>query len=406
MGQTPNLGAISGLPVESRSGSGVVDVPICEIYQRKPPHTPMARLANGAVVTVKGFIRPQGHEPLYVVEYHGRMLGTDKSEQIEGLMRIFDLAVSQGGAQPTAAQADWARVIPLKGEKLDPKKDADRIKARDAAVKEIISARVDIHKRAFTRVKAKPNVYTEGRYYRTAKDTSPQARAYDAWLKTAVPALASGPDDPRLEAFRDTFPAEGNPSDVMTYDMTNITWGVGFSGHGGKGGVGLTEQLMLRLFNQDPAARNLFWQVGVSVTPETLLIVVDVARKIQLSGYPAERYFREQEDLLSLMVNMAQGEFQGPDQSSTEPHLRQRVFDAQFETFINSTLRGLDLLRIPSTIVRRLAVHANHAGLSGARLYGISDPAAAVEVIRQMLKARDREHLLGNVVNNLGAGTY
>ena len=405
MGGPPDLGHLAGLPVEPRSATGLVDVPICEVYQRKAPYTPIARLARGAVVPVKGLMRPSDGEPVYVVEYYGRMLGTDQSEKVAGLMRLFDLAVSAGPA-PERPEADWRTVIPERGTKLDPVKDAEQIEARDRAVATIVANRAGIEARPFKKVAAKPNVHTEGRYYRTSDDTAAQAKTYDTWLTSAVPALATGPDDPRLEAFRDTFAAEGNPSDVMTYDVTNITWGVGFSGHGGKGGVGLTEQLMVRLFNQAPAAREAFWNAGVSVTPETLLVVVDAGKKVQLIGALAERHIREQEDLLSLMVNVSQGVFQGPDRNAVDPYLRQRVLDAQFETFINSTLRGLDLAAFPNPIVRRLAVHAVHAGLSAKRLEGVADSATAVAIIRQMLKEQGKEHLLGNVVNNLGAGTF
>lgn len=406
MGSAPDLSYLKGVPVEPLSTSGVIDVPITELYGRNPPHTPLARVVSGMVLPVKGIIRPAEGEPVYVVEYMGRMEAgrNDQAEPLELLAKLFDLAVSdKGPAQkaPVPASSDWMTLLP-EGWRKAPAESKDAVQAM---CDRIAQARSGIHKRAAMYVQEKKGEYTAGHKLDTGIDaqhgddaTKAASARYDEWLKTAIPALATGPEDPRLITFRALFPAEGNPAAVMTYDQTNVTWGVGWAGKGGAG-VGACEQMMARLFNQDPGSKQAFWDAGVAIDG-TDLVVVDLTRRSKLRGIQAEQYYRTQPELLSLMVNVAQGELLSPDQKGPDQHMRQRVLDAQFETFLNLTLRGLDLNSMGRP-VWALAAHANHGGLNGGALHGLQTREQAVQEIRRQLKARGSEGLLDNFVRNI-----
>jgi hypothetical protein len=386
MGFTPDLGDVATQPVEPMDTVGVVDVPVTSLYDRNPPHAPVATLTRGATLVVKGIIRPSdpGKQPVYVAQYHGKMK-TKQSQQVEVLVELFSLAVSSQGpatAQPSAVQTanDWMAVVPDKGKKGDPE-------AMKPVLASIRDARAAVEDRKLSKVEKKPpNQPREG--FKSEADD--RTREYDRWLrrKETHPRLATGPDDLRWNVLRRFFSAEGRPSDMMTYDATNITWGPGFSG---MGSMGLTEQAMARLFNQSQEAKDAFWRVGVTVVGVDLVMVdvKDAANGVgeKLHGTAAENVLRLDKKLLSFFINVSQGHT-APGQAPPSETLRQKVLDAHFETFLNTTLRGSEgIIDGMEEMAAAVAAHAVHSGNHG---WGQFRGATTQPVVEERIKAQIR----------------
>jgi hypothetical protein len=375
----PDFGAdIETTPVEPENTAGTIDVPITSIYGRTKPYKPIATVTSGAVVKVKGFIKAQ--VPVYVVEYDGRMT-SQGSQKTDGLVRLSDLAVSsKGPAQPEKSAAmtgnDWMALIPGG----DPA-------AVTAALKAIEAARAAIDDRPLNTVKKDgPRVPRDG-FQSKADD---KTKDYNTWLGDAGtnPRLAADPKDIRWRVFKRVFKAEGSPSDIMTYDATNITWGVGFSGMGSPG-VGLTEQMMSRLFNQSPETRDVFWRAGVTVVGTDLYVVEvkDAAngKGDKLKNTAAENHLRLQTKLLSLMTNVTQG-YTETGQKDPNKAIRQDNLDAQYETFLNNTLRNSD--GIIDTMDETAAAVAAHAVHSGQHSWGEFAGAGTLGAVKGAIEAR------------------
>lgn len=361
MGGSPDLGDVANRPVEPMDTVGVIDVPIASLYARQAPHAPVGTVTSGTTLVVKGIIRPSDDhkQPVYVVHYHGRM-ALKQSEQVEVLIPLFDLAVSTNGpakAQPTAAQAanDWMTAVPEAGAAGDPE-------AQKPVLAAIRDARAAIEDRKLSHVEKKPpNQPREG--FKSEDDD--RTRDYDHWLrnKDTHPRLARGPDDVRWNVLRRFFSAEGRPSDMMTYDSTNITWGPGFAG---MGVAGITEQAMARLFNQSPEAKDAFWKVGITVVGVDLVMVniKDAGKGVgeKLHGTTAENVLRLDRKLISFFINVSQG-LTEPGQKNPSESLRQDVLDAHFETFLNTTLRGSEgIIEGMDEMAAAVAAHAVHSG--------------------------------------------
>jgi hypothetical protein len=361
MGFTPELGDVATQPVEPMDTVGAVDVPSANLYARKPPHAPIATVTSGTTLVVKGLIRPSGGSkpPVYLVLYHGRMV-MKQSEQTEVLIPLSELAVTTNGpakAQPTAGQTanDWMTAVPEKGQAGDP----EALKPVLGAIRE---ARAAIVERKLSHVAEKPpDQPREG--YKSEDDD--KTKDYDKWLrnKDTHPTLAKSPDDVRWNVLRRFFAAEGRPSDMMTYDSTNITWGPGFAG---MGVGGITEQAMARLFNQSPEAKDAFWKVGITVVGVDLVMVniKDAEKGLgeKLHGTVAENVLRLDKKLISFFINVSQG-LTEPGQTSPSQNLRQDVLDSHFETFLNTTLRGSEgIIDGMEEMAAAVAAHSVHSG--------------------------------------------
>ena len=255
----------------------------------------------------------------------------------------------------------------------------------------IEAERKGIERRAFRTVeKDAPTVPRSG----LMSKEDARTKAYRTWLDATDtrPVLAKSADDIRWRAFRKLFDAEGDPSKIMTYDATNITWGVGFSG-AGKPGVGATEQMMARLFNQSKISRDAFWRAGITVVGTELIAVrinnAAAGRAEKLHGTLAENFVREQQDLLSLMTNITIGIHQA-GQKDPDQTVRQQNLDAQFETFINNTLAGSDGIidkMSNDAYAAAVAAHSVHSGQHGWGQYkGVTGIAGVEAAIRARIK--------------------
>lgn len=347
----------------------------------KPKDEDLELIKKGEFWTQPGATRP---ELFYEVEYFGRMRGGAVDEPIKGYVLTNWITIGGQPAGPCAAVKanDWMSDIPEQG------------KTGDAAVisksaKMIQEERKNIESRPFSFVpkegETKPR---EGLMTKADERT----KAYRTWLDApdTRPSLAKDTKDIRWLAFKKVFDAEGNPSAIMTYDKTNITWGVGFSGAGNPG-VGLTEQMMARLFNQSAESRDAFWRAGITVVGTEMVAVkiinAEAGKAEKLRGTKAENFVREQKQLLSLMTNVTIGLHQR-DQKDPDEVVRQENLDAQFETFLHNTLRGSEgIIDGMTPHAAAVAAHSIHTGQHNWGQYkGVTDITGVEAAIKARIK--------------------
>jgi hypothetical protein len=195
-------------------------------------------------------------------------------------------------------------------------------------------------------------------------ETADASKRYMEWIEKTRP---TGATDRQWQVFKRIMEWEGYTSSVMTFDAANVTWGAGFAGLGARADKFKAGPKMLDiLFKSSPQVRAIFWEAGFSFIDQEL-VVVDEQRGFKLRGLDAELYVRGNKTLLSLMINVAQGEFlQGGKtpknkKGEAQPNdaIRQAVLDGQFQTFLAFTYRETDT---GSPDVVALKAHARHSG--------------------------------------------
>jgi hypothetical protein len=212
----------------------------------------------------------------------------------------------------------------------------------------------------------------------------PQSQDYDQWLSTAQATTAptERADDPsRLfhwKVYKKIMAWEGHPDTVMTYDAKNVTWGAGFAGRGGEKiqGGGAFEKLLARLKSGYAPASGVLWSAGITVENGEL-IVADPAKQWKLRGENAELYMRGDKQLLSLLVNLAQGENLGLNKQQSLG-MRQAVLDANFQQFMAGA--GAQLPAGGDVDVWALKTHAAHNGMT-------LPPGTSIETVVVQIKA-------------------
>ena len=358
----------------------------------KPTDADLEVIKKGQFWTQPGATRP---ELFYEVEYFGKMRGGAIDEPIKGYVLTNWITIGGQPAGPSAAMTanDWMNAIPDQGKTGDTAVIAKSAEAIEAE-------RKGIERRAFINVKAKPpTIPREGLM---SKDDA-KTTAYKTWLEAADtrPSLAKGADDIRWLAFKKVFPAEGDPSKIMTYDFTNITWGVGFSG-AGTPGVGMTEQMMARLFNQSAESRDAFWRAGITVVGTEMVAVkiIDAAagKAVKLRGTRAENFVREKQDLLSLMTNVTIG-LHKAGQTDPDEIVRQENLDAQFETFLHNTLKNsegiIDKMKDP--YAAGVAAHSVHTSQhSWGQYRGVTEITGVEAAIKAKIKSLEDKKAKGD----------
>jgi hypothetical protein len=338
----------------------------------------LAAVQKGQFWAKPGDTQPGLYDLYYEVEYFGKMSGMATDVPIKGYVYSSWLALNGTPAAPSQATQNnnWMSAIPERGQTGN----RDEIIKAATAIK---AEREGIEARAFSAVKK--DGPTKPRDGLQSKEDA-RTKAYAAWLDApdTRPSLATSTSDIRWLAFKGVFAGEGNPSTIMTYDNTNITWGVGFSG-AGRPGVGATEQMMARLFNQSAASRDALWRAGITVDGTQLIAVrIDNAatgKAVKLRGTQAENFVREQESLLSLMTNVTLG-LHTAGQQDPDAVVRQQNLDAQFETFLNNTLAGsAGIIDGMSNDPKAAAVaaHSVHSGQHGWGQYRSVTSLAGVQ---------------------------
>lgn len=364
----------------------------------KPSDEDLEVIKKGEFWTKPDIPRP---ELFYEVEYFGRMRGGAIDEPIKGYVLTNWISIGGQPAGPSKAMTDndWMTVIPDQGTK-------GNTEAISKSAKAIEAERKGIESRPFSFVAKEGD--TKPREGLMSKEDE-RTKAYKTWLDApdTRPSLAKGTDDIRWLAFKNVFAGEGDPSKIMTYDKTNITWGVGFSGAGNPG-VGMTEQMMARLFNQSAESRDAFWRAGITVVGTEMVAVriinAEAGKAEKLRGTKAENFVREQKQLLSLMTNVTIGLHQR-DQKDPDEIVRQENLDAQFETFLHNTLKGsegiIDGMK-GDPIAAAVAAHSVHTGQhSWGQYKGVTGLAGVEAAIRTRIKflenkkATDKDSKIG-----------
>jgi len=347
----------------------------------KPTDADLELIKKADFWTQPGATRP---ELFYEVEYFGRMRGGAIDEPIKGYVLTNWITIGGQPAGPSAAVTanDWMSAIPDQGKTGDTAVIAKSAQAIEAE-------RKGIERRAFSTVTAAPpTIPREG----LMSKEDPKTKAYKTWLDAADtrPSLAKDVNDIRWLAFKKVFDAEGDPSKIMTYDFTNITWGVGFSGAGNPG-VGMTEQMMARLFNQSAESRDAFWRAGITVVGTEMVAVkiTDAAagKAEKLRGTKAENFVRDQQDLLSLMTNVTIG-LHKAGQTDPDEFVRQKNLDAQFETFIHNTLRNSEGIIDKMKNDPYAAAVAAHSVHTGQHTWGQYNGVTGIAGVEAAIKAR------------------
>jgi len=361
----------------------------------KPTDADLELIKKADFWTQPGATRP---ELFYEVEYFGRMRGGAIDEPIKGYVLTNWITIGGQPAGPSAAVTanDWMSAIPDQGKTGDTAVIAKSAQAIEAE-------RKGIERRAFSSVTAAPpTIPREG----LMSKEDPKTKAYKTWLDAADtrPSLAKDVNDIRWLAFKKVFDAEGDPSKIMTYDFTNITWGVGFSGAGNPG-VGMTEQMMARLFNQSAESRDAFWRAGITVVGTEMVAVkiTDAAggKAEKLRGTKAENFVRDQQDLLSLMTNVTIG-LHKAGQTDPDEFVRQKNLDAQFETFIHNTLKNsegiIDKMK-NDPYAAAVAAHSVHTGQHTWGQYsGVTGIAGVEGAIKARIKSLEDKKAKGEKV--------
>lgn len=372
--------------------TGVCTASLTYIFNEKG--VKVATVQKGTQLRVTGYGTPVDsgldiYDLYYQVEYFGKMsgmwhAGARVDRPIKGYVdaSFLDLYGVPLGPSQAMGENDWMTIIPDPYHKGDP----DAIAKSALAIEK---ERKDIEERNFLPVaEGGPKVPREGMMSNKKEDA--RIQSYILWLKQedTRPRLATGKDDIRWLAFKKFFDAEGLPSHIMTYDWTNITWGVGFSGSG-RGGTGQTEQMMVRLFNQSPASRDALWRAGITVKGLRMVVVkiidASTGKAHKLWGTMAENYVREQKGLMSLMSNVTIG-LHMPGQQSPDEAVRQQNLDAQFETFVNNTL--VDSEGIIDQMKPTAAAVAAHSVLSDQHRWSQYEGVTSLEGVRAVIRWR------------------
>ncbi len=252
---------------------------------------------------------------------------------------------------------DPAAVAPKGGASSTPDADAEAVAqaaalaaAQDAAVAGIVAARGRIPARRMGR---SPN-NNAGWDYNPDKD--PDAAGYRSWVQTALPKGVKATDW-EWQVFKKIQPLEGQTGRFTTYDRT-LSVGAGFSTAGGQ-----TQAIIGKTFDALPEVKALAFAAGLIVSASGGMAVVDTDRKWILRDQDADAYIQVQPQLLSLLVDVSQGEVPtgtgAPDEKAIQ---RQTFLDVQWQQFLAVTLAGVTpRVRGWPLDSAVLAAHAKHA---------------------------------------------
>jgi hypothetical protein len=260
-------------------------------------------------------------------------------------------------APPKDIGVDPAAVAPKGGTSSTPEADAAATAeatafaaAQDAAVAGIVAARGRIPART---MRPSPNNNAGWDYN---PDLDPAAAGYKSWAQTALPSGVKATDW-EWQVFQKIQSLEGQAGRFTTFDRT-LSVGAGFSTSGGQ-----TQAIVGRTFDLLPDVRALAYAAGLIVSASGGMAVVDTDRKWILRDRDADAYIQTQTQLLSLLVDVSQGDVPtGTGSPDDQTKQRQTFLDVQWKQFLGGTLAGVTpRVRgwpIDSAV---LAAHAKHA---------------------------------------------
>ena len=283
--------------------------------------------------------------------------------------------------------------------------------AKDKIISNIVAARNAIPKREISRNPYGNNPVGNFHDPSRAKD-DPIAQKYNKWLGGSIPTDNFDPakveDQKKWQIFQKTILLEGQIGTITTFDGT-LTIGMGFSSAGKN-----AEKVMGKTLSALPEVKNLAFQAGLLVKQNKTVdsfMVVDTNNKWILEGTDASNYVQTNKELLSLIINVTQGnQTQQPGQPLDDDERikqRQAMLNAQWNTFLDGALRGIpaEILQwsIDSVV---LAVHARHATESTFPWafwmeHNNTDIKAMVSSIYQRLKETKQMYWLVNICGGM-----
>ncbi|MBD2520091.1 DUF4157 domain-containing protein [Nostoc sp. FACHB-973] len=191
------------------------------------------------------------------------------------------------------------------------------------------------------------------------------ASDYFNWQKTAeLSDTLKQTIDPKkaaiLASIWKSVRGEGDASAINTYDrpdIENFSWGRGFATAGGQ-----LQEIMIYLFARNPTVKNIFLNAGIAIDEKTKeFIVVDVNNNCKTKGKAARNILRFDKKLISLFINVAQGNFLSlSDQESQK--IRQDVLDAQMMQLVKNTANLPAFALKWSEDAQALVAHNVHLG--------------------------------------------
>lgn len=171
-------------------------------------------------------------------------------------------------------------------------------------------------------------------------------KAHLAYLKEYLRTRASraSPADRRkILAFAAFQSREGSTAAINTYDSQIVTWGTGWGGRGGLGGV------MTRA-TASAGVRGRLGSAGVRYREKNFWDVVDLASKRVITGRePALELLRASRPLLCLLIDLAR-----------DPATRDAVTEAQLATFMRSSANIAASEAISTQALFNLVTHIKH----------------------------------------------
>jgi hypothetical protein len=204
------------------------------------------------------------------------------------------------------------------------------------------------------------NPYDDAHFY------DPKAVEYNAWQKGAIHTRSYDPknDNDKMKwlLFNTLQGLEGTVGTVTASSVDKtLTIGVGFSSGGAQ-----AEEVAARMFDDLPEMKSLAFNAGL-IAFNNKFIVADMEKRWILEGTDAANYIQTNKALLSLIINVSQGNQKnsageqptGPKQNKQ----RQAMLNAQWMTFLTHALAGIDqtgILNWPISSAA-LAVHSRHA---------------------------------------------
>jgi hypothetical protein len=291
-----------------------------------------------------------GGKPIAGVDLHtssGSWKGNTGTRQAPTLQYVPDKDI----------HVDPAAVAPKGGASSTPEADAEAVAqaaaftaAQDAAVAGILDARARITAR---HMGPSPNNNAGWDYN---PDLDPDAAGYRAWARTARPKGVQQTDW-SWQVFERIQGLEGQAGRFTTFDRT-LSVGAGFSTSGGQ-----TQAIIGATFDRLPEVKAAAYAAGLIVSASGGMAVVDTDRRWILHGQDADAYLQVQTQLLSLLVNVSQGDVPtGAGRPDEQDLQRQTFLQVQWEQFLAGTLAGVTpRVRgwpIDSAV---LAAHAKHA---------------------------------------------
>jgi hypothetical protein len=149
-----------------------------------------------------------------------------------------------------------------------------------------------------------------------------------------IPQFPAGKEEISRVVWRD-FESEGSSASINIWDNAIFTWGRGFAGKGGA-----LIKILSSLY-QDAQIGELFRNVGIHITRDEKLVILDTANNVTIIGgindSPVWNYIKNNHALLLFFVSLSEMKYMpfiGDD--STKQQIRQKIINEQFNFIVKN----------------------------------------------------------------------